>query len=273
MNFSPEETLTHRKYALLEVKRAIIKSYLWLSILLFLVIAPIGVFLYIEAGEHLSPYSVSVKGYYRSDGTYVSGHKRRKSGSVERDKPYESKRFLMVILIGGTTVFLIWSTYSFSEEISGLKETGEFSRYNRYVNSVHTSNIKKLLEFADTQLSFNFNDYSTKPNSLINRLISRHQSSKLYSCRVCKRKIGHDEFHTSNLAERSPKKICLDCMKNRSHLYHNSLAYIEKFEKGLEDYQSLISNLIKQEQIDLIIDSKSITNHFCNHIRSIRLNQ
>lgn len=58
----------------------------------------------IEAGRHLTPYSVSVSGYYRRDGTYVRPYKRRPPGGVPYDAPFESKRtlcfFLMVVGTG-----------------------------------------------------------------------------------------------------------------------------------------------------------------------------
>src|SRR5947207_15081085 len=50
--------------------------------------------LYLEAGRHLTPASVSVSGYYRRDGTYVRPYHRRPPGSVAHDAPYESKRSL-----------------------------------------------------------------------------------------------------------------------------------------------------------------------------------
>jgi hypothetical protein len=49
---------------------------------------------YIEAGRHLTPYSVSVRGYYRRDGTYVGPYHRRPPGGVPHDAPFESTRSL-----------------------------------------------------------------------------------------------------------------------------------------------------------------------------------
>ena len=50
-----------------------------------------------QASANLTPYSVSVRGYYRSDGTYVSPHSRRPPGSVAHDAPYESTRSLCLL--------------------------------------------------------------------------------------------------------------------------------------------------------------------------------
>lgn len=69
---------------------------------------------YNEAKEHLTPYSVSVSGYYRSDGTYIKPYKRRPKGGVAHDKPYINKMsrmrlyFLVCLFVGG------WSIWFFS---------------------------------------------------------------------------------------------------------------------------------------------------------------
>jgi hypothetical protein len=44
---------------------------------------------YREAGAHLAPKSVSVRGYHRRDGTYVRPYNRRPPGGVAHDAPYE----------------------------------------------------------------------------------------------------------------------------------------------------------------------------------------
>ena len=60
-----------------------------------------SLYFYNDVGNKLTSYSISVRGYYRSDGTYVSPHNRRPPGSVKKDAPYELFRgFLFVILIG-----------------------------------------------------------------------------------------------------------------------------------------------------------------------------
>lgn len=63
----------------------------------------IGIFLFVYAQSNLTPYSVSVRGYYRSNGTYVSSYMRRPPGSVKHDEPYEGLRlFAGLIVIAGT---------------------------------------------------------------------------------------------------------------------------------------------------------------------------
>ena len=97
-----------------------LKSFIWL-------VLPLCIFgniqscsSYKEAGKHLTPYSVSVRGYYRSDGTYVRPHNRRPPGSVIHDAPYERKRMYMgllffVCLIGGGSSIIVYTKMSVGE--------------------------------------------------------------------------------------------------------------------------------------------------------------
>jgi len=79
------------------------KFYLFISIIIF----SSSLYFYVYTENNLSPYSVNVRGYYRSDGTYVSPHSRRPPGSVKKDQPYELIRgFLIILLIssGGAII-------------------------------------------------------------------------------------------------------------------------------------------------------------------------
>lgn len=53
-----------------------------------------------EATKVSSPYSVSVRGYYRSDGTYVRPHRRRMPGMAEHDRKQNEKTEWQRVLIG-----------------------------------------------------------------------------------------------------------------------------------------------------------------------------
>lgn len=67
--------------------------------------------LYLFAKSEITSSSVSVSGYYRSDGTYVHSYHRRPPGSREHDRPYETLAFFSLaailgsIVIGGITVY------------------------------------------------------------------------------------------------------------------------------------------------------------------------
>jgi hypothetical protein len=55
------------------------------------------------ASGNITPSSVSVRGYYRSDGTYVRSHSRRPPGSRSHDAPYETVSLIsLVVAIVGT---------------------------------------------------------------------------------------------------------------------------------------------------------------------------
>lgn len=68
---------------------------------LALVLAAVIVILF--AQDNLTPFSVFVHGYTRSDGTRVSSYYRRPPGSVPHDRPYEQLRLagVVVLVIGG----------------------------------------------------------------------------------------------------------------------------------------------------------------------------
>ena len=79
------------------------KLYLLISIIVFIS----SLFLYVDIGEKLNPYSVNVRGYHRSDGIYVSPYKRRPPGSVQKDRPYEIVRGILVVFLIGSGGFII----------------------------------------------------------------------------------------------------------------------------------------------------------------------
>jgi hypothetical protein len=56
----------------------------------------VGIFIFLYAQSNLTPYSVHVSGYYRSNGTYVNSYTRRPPGSVKHDEPYGA-----LLLFGG----------------------------------------------------------------------------------------------------------------------------------------------------------------------------
>ena len=88
------------------------KSKVYIILPICVVICLASLYFYIEAGQHLTPYSVHVRGYYRSDGTYVSPYQRRPPGGVAHDKPYKSTRALCTIVFifsasaGGSSIYL-----------------------------------------------------------------------------------------------------------------------------------------------------------------------
>ncbi len=97
------------------LKLRLIKSRTLILFPLSIFILFISVSIYIKAGQHLTPYSVKVRGYHRSDGTYVRPHTRRPTGGAIHDAPYESKRSSSVIFILIGSGMLCYSIYSFAK--------------------------------------------------------------------------------------------------------------------------------------------------------------
>jgi hypothetical protein len=63
----------------------------WLFTPIYFVAHPKLEITYINLSEMLTPNSVTVRGYNRSDGSYVSSYTRRPPGAVYKDKPIEKE--------------------------------------------------------------------------------------------------------------------------------------------------------------------------------------
>src|SRR6185437_11964877 len=81
---------------------------------------------YIEAGKYFTPYSVSVRGYYRRDGTYINPYNRRPPGGARHDVPYENTRTKMALLF---FVCLIGDMISIAVFVN--KSTSEIERLQK----------------------------------------------------------------------------------------------------------------------------------------------
>ncbi len=187
-------------------------SFIWVTIPASIFFIPNMYEARIEAGKHLTPYSVSVSGYYRKDGTYVRPHNRRPPGSVEHDAPYLATRRRLFWGITGLVLLSFGSAGGVV--IFSIKEIKNRKFYfHEYIQSYIISKIK-----------MDVSDLVDKPKHVINRLISRHDTTKMYYCISCKRLINRNEFHYSSLAVRNPSKKCIDCMsRNKAGATHQNL--------------------------------------------------
>lgn len=104
------------KYTIKEISKALIKTWVWILLPLTIFLFSITYNSYKEAGENLTPYSVSVRGYYRRDGTYIHPYHRRPSGSVRHDRPYENKRSCLYIAMIGECLIGVTSSLSFANK-------------------------------------------------------------------------------------------------------------------------------------------------------------
>lgn len=133
----------------------------------------VSILIYIEAGQHLTPYSVSVRGYYRSDGTYVRPHSRRPPGGAIHDVPYESKRFLcMIFILVGLGLFC-YAVYSFRK----LNKNELLWIIKNEIRNEIEENIDSKLPSIKTEKSFsyynmdNYNEYHKEEERYINDFI------------------------------------------------------------------------------------------------------
>jgi hypothetical protein len=189
----------------------------------------------------------------------VGSYSRRPPGSVEHDKPLEAKInemfwgivFLVIITIISFGILFI---YSFEELLN---------RNENYLNFVVIA--------IGSQIKLDINSLSNKPKKLINRLISRYDNYKIYSCKICKRNIKKVEFHTSSLATRKPTKICLDCMKIDYVNYSIELEYVKQFDNLLQHYINEFNSLNQLLHPDCIVQIEKIKKTFYKSVKEIRM--
>ncbi len=233
-------------------------SLIWITLPFFIILVPKVESEITYNQSHLTPYSVSVSGYTRGDGTYVRGYNRRPPGSVSHDLPYQNEisklRFydsiLYILLIISIIVVLVKGYNLFSK--IGI----DFDDY------VHNQVLLTL--------NFNFKELLNKPFHLINRRISRYSLRANYKCVICNKSIEHHQFHHSDLAERSPRKTCLECMKIRWVRFKDELFYVEKFERMLELFSQEYIKTIHAQFQGLEVNKHRIENSFYENVKEIR---
>jgi hypothetical protein len=232
---------------------------IWLIIPLDFVLIPLLEQNISKAENELTPYSVDVSSYERSDGTFVESYTRRPPGSVEHDKPYErqiseltwSIYFLIIVGIVSLIAFLLLTV----NEILHKREN-----YLRYVEIELTTKV--LIDLSHLK---------SKPKYLINRNISRYNSNKTYRCRTCKRNIRWDEFHASSLAVRNPTKVCIDCMSLDDTVYWEGLKYASQFQDSMVNFISEFEYLNRTNYPDGLIEINQMKKIFYQKVKDIRV--
>jgi len=188
-----------------------IKTYVWL-------IVPICIFgnfksckNYIEDGEYLTPYSISVNGYYRNDGTYINSYKRRPPGGVKHDAPYEKERFYSSILFLVFTAGNLISLYIFY--IRGCSELDEIKNLEIKRREIQKENIiSEYLKYLD----FDFSVLKIKPHNL-----TTNNKSK---CKFCRKTNYKKEFYIYFKAISNIHYVCYKCL--------NENKIVGKFQKS-----------------------------------------
>lgn len=240
------------------ISKLFIYTLVWLSIPLLFYIPKIkSEISYNES--FLTPYSVSVSGYVRNDGTIVQSYKRRPPGSVINDKPFEERIDVLndriMIIYSLFFISIIVFLYYLFKELRLLDKN-----FEKYIHSEITLKI-----------NLNLSDLYIKPTHLINRNISRHTTSKIYNCVYCKKTIEYNEFHHSSLAKTKPQKTCKNCMLKMQLKFRDELFYIDKFESKLQLFVNEYENILLINFKGYKVDKNKIENYFYKKIKESRI--
>lgn len=186
---------------------------------------------YIEAGTHLTPYSVSVSGYHRKDGTYVRPYKRRPPGSVKRDTPWKRKRFLMgTLFLGSVALGLgsVFNTYTVSVNKIGEKES-RIKLLLRERNSIHKNILGKNISHIISQ-EIDFDKLPEIPQYLL------FDDKK--ECTYKHKKLTRTHFHVRYKAIKYYYRVCLEHARSLPSIgrgqprskYLKEIEYYEEYE-------------------------------------------
>lgn len=187
---------------------------------------------YIEAGTHLTPYSVSVSGYYRKDGTYVGPYNRRPPGSVNKDAPWKRQRFLMgtlficSMLIGlGSLSYTFWSSAkTISEKQSRIRDI------KKKRESIHKHIYGNLLSTNIFQ-SIDIDSLPEYPQNLLH--------DDLFICSYKHNELPKTQFYVKYKAIKHTYRVCLERVSElssigRGHPRSNFLNEINYFMRYKE---------------------------------------
>lgn len=249
------------------------KSFVWLLLPLCFFGGIKSCSEYKEAGQQLTPYSVDVQGYYRSDGTYVRPHSRRPPGGVAHDAPYKKKRFYMSILfvvscVGGVGSILTY-IYKSSEEIVRQQEIIENEERakreierNRYIDEVLAL------------INFDFSALCEIPSQLKDKPPPYVAPHSIYGgggprkCKFCKEPIVLNTFYVSFTAVSKTHYVCMICVKERESIGRNQPKSVYSAEiKYVETYDVMFNKfkydfLNKVDSNNIIFSDSDLNNIF-----------
>lgn len=185
-----------------------------------------------EAGTHLTPYSVSVSGYYRKDGSYVRPHKRRPPGSVEKDAPWKRERFLMGTLFLGSIALGLGSLfYTYTVSVTKINEKeSRIKSLKRERNFVHKNIIGKNISRIISK-ELNFDNLSEYPQYLL------HDDKK--ECAYKHKGLPKTNFHVKYKAIKHYYRVCLEHVSSLPSIgrgqpcskYIKEIEYYEEYKK------------------------------------------
>jgi len=145
-------------------------------------------FFVFSSARHLTPYSVSVSGYTRSDGTYVRGYNRRPPGGARHDSPYEI--VIKFSVIGG----IILSIYG-------------YDLIKKFHNMDVISEFKKEIKYND--------DYPQKNFYFLDIPMKSSVPKKNWKCQLCHESIqaGSQYFYYAKERSSIRSRFCANCVK------------------------------------------------------------
>jgi hypothetical protein len=238
------------------------KSFVWLILPLCLFGSFKSCSEYIEAGQQLTPYSVDVQGYYRSDGTYIRPHSRRPHGGVAHDAPYKRKRFYMSILfvvssIGGIGSILAYTSMSNAEINRQQKIIEDAERVKRQIER------KRYIDQILASINFDFSALCETPLQLKDKPPPYVAPHSIYGgggprkCKFCKKPIVQNTFYVSFIAVSKTHYVCMTCVKERDSIgrnqpqsmYSSEIKYVEAYQVLLNKFKSDFAHKVDSNHI------------------------
>lgn len=243
----------------------IFKSYLWLIFPIALLGGISSCETYIEAGTHLTKASVSVRGYYRKDGTYIRSYHRRPPGGVIHDEPYESKRSMMeflffISLVGGCGSIIYYIGMSKDDVNKIIRENEKEQERKRMENK--KGQVIKIL----SSINFDYRTLRKFPFGLSVNGVSAN-------CKFCHCNLYNEHYYISYNAIKYTHYICANCLTKIDSLgrgqtinkYAEAIKYIAFFNQQLEIF--LKSFLIESETSGINFTRDEIKSIFINNIK------
>tara|TARA_B100000795_G_C22728786_1_gene410533 strand:- start:37 stop:876 length:840 start_codon:yes stop_codon:yes gene_type:complete len=239
------------------------KSFVWL-ILPFCLFGSIkSCSEYREAGEHFTPYSVSVRGYNRSDGTYVSPYNRRPPGGVAHDAPYKRERMYMgllflVSLVGVAGSVLVYTNMSLSEIKRQQKIIDDIEREKQ------KEERKRFISRILNKINYDFSKLYKVPSELKDVSPPSISPHTIYGgggprkCKFCKTYISNKTFYVSFVAVSKTHYVCMMCVRNLNSIgrsqprskYIDEIKYFENYHKMLNEFKGEFIHEVNSDEIE-----------------------
>lgn len=238
------DTLELDKFNKKLIFQTFIKSYIWLVIPACLIVFMLCLDNYSVSKGNLTPYSIHVDSYYRSDGTFVSAYNRRPPGGVAHDEPLKRTMFWTMLTMAICAVVSLLSVLICISTISNRIQVTLFN----LERDVLKRNKKVSIDNAIISAKIDFHAICNLPRGL--------KFGKNHRCKFCKSYISENNLCIFFKAKIHTHYVCSGCIKQRSVFGRNQkitdfqeeLAHINrvefefsKFRKALES--SVVGNV------------------------------